>query len=376
MNRYAEIERNRIERRWGYGIKFIIRIEKILAAMLKQTFDCKFAEFRPLSGQVAMLAAICGLSRPGDLIFSVSSKDGGAWYCPNNMVRYRLGYYEFDGVEWNIDLDSSARRIRRQRPKVMILGSSFFLFPHPVRELRSIADDIGARIVYDGAHVMGLIAGKQWPNPLHEGADALLGSTHKTLPGPQKGVVLTNKRHVYEKIAEALYPSIIDNHHHHECAGLAIALAEMRAFGEAYARQVVKNAKELGAALARQGFDVIGEHKGFTRSHQILIKTGKLAPAKAAKLLEQAGIFSNRMELAQASGLRFGVSEGTRMGMLEADMTDVADLVGRVLLRRQTPSKVRRDISDFMKGFNKIHYSFDRGASGFVQLQRKRVAYS
>jgi glycine hydroxymethyltransferase len=242
-----------------------------------------------------------------------------------------------------------------------------------VKELRSVADEVGAAVLCDEAHVLGLIAGKQWPNPLLEGAHAFTGSTHKSFPGPQKGIVLTNEAECARKVADAMYPSLLTNHHLADVAALGYGLAEMMAFGESYAKQVVSNAQFFGAALAEEGFDVIGENKGFTKSHQILIRTDKHIPGpKASKLLEKANIICNKMELRDANGLRTGTNELTRIGMKELDMKEVARFYREVVLDRKDPQQVARRVKAFVSRFGKIRYSFDAGKDPYALFKLSR----
>ena len=161
-------------------------------------------------------------------------------------------------------------KINPTNSSIVLFGGSLFLFPHPIKEAREAADEVGATIMYDGAHVLGLIAGGQFQQPLKEGADLMMGSTHKTFPGPQGGIILSHKEN--EKVIdEAVFPGVVSNHHLHHLLGLGIATAEMLEFGEAYAKQTIKNAQALGQAMYERGFDVLCEDLGFTQSHQIAV---------------------------------------------------------------------------------------------------------
>jgi glycine hydroxymethyltransferase len=366
VHRYSEWEGHDVSQRWGYGLEYTVTVEKILQRLIQDLYATKYTEMRPLSGQNAMLATLCGLLNPGDLVLSIRKENGGAWYRPNNLIRYKSDGLVFDPYDWNVDIDASAKVIKRKKPRALILGASFYIFPHPVAELRKIADDVGARIIYDGAHVLGLIAGGQWPNPLKRGADVLLGSTHKTIPGPQKGLILTRRASVRNQISDALYPSMIDNHHLMNSAALALALAELAKFGKAFAKAITQNAKSLATALASEGFDVVGEHKGFTQSHQVLVRLKGIQAHKAARLLESANIFANRMELIGAKGLRVGVTETTRIGMTRDDMSQIAVFLRRVLVDHGNPTRVVREVKSFVSDFPNVHFCFDRDSKAYA----------
>ena len=372
MHRYAEYEQNDIEKRWDEGNVYTIEIEKITRDLARKLFGVDYVDLRPVSGHLAILSCIAAFAKPRTVVFEVAGTNGGhEWYhFPGNIpvVNYRPVFYPFDTKEWNIDLDAATKQIREMKPSALILGSSFYLFPHPVKELVSVASEIGAAVLCDEAHALGLIAGKRWLNPLSHGAHVLSGSTHKTIPGPQKGIVMTNNDEVAEKVATAIYPSLTTNHHLMNVAALGYGLAEMLEYGESYAEQMVKNAKSFAGALSAEGFDVVGEQKGFTESHQVLIRTDKHVPgANAAKLLETANIIVNKMELQDANGVRTGTNEVTRMGMVESDMAELAQFYRQTIIDKKNPEQISSRVRMFVSRFQKIKYSFDMGRNPYVQ---------
>jgi len=206
------------------------------------------------------------------------------------------------------------RAIRETKPKLILLGASLFLFPHPIQEMLVAADEVDATLVYDASHVLGLIAGNKFQDPLREGADVVTSSTHKTFPGPQGALILC-KEALSDRIDRAVFPGTVSNHHLHHIAGLAVTLQEMIHFGEAYAAQIQSNAKALAQALYDAGFNVLCEHKGFTESHQIAIDVRDLGGGdRVAKRLEEAYIITNKNMLPfdnepdKPSGIRLGVN--------------------------------------------------------------------
>jgi glycine hydroxymethyltransferase len=274
----------------------------------------------------------------------------------------------YDPERMNVDVDKAVRLIEDVKPSFVVLGASVYLFPHPVREIANAAHSVGAKLVYDAAHVLGLIVGKRWHNPLDEGADVMTASTHKTFPGPQGGIVATRDKDLFKAIGRAIFPFFVSNHHLHRLPALAVTAAEMKYFGEQYADQVVRNAKALAEALAAEGFKVLGEHLGYTRSHQVVLDVRPQGGgAKAAKLLEDANIIVNKNLLPydppdaikDPSGLRIGVQEMTRFGMKEDEMKTIARFIRRVLIDREPPEKVAKEVKDFRSNYTKIHYTFD-----------------
>jgi len=257
------------------------------------------------------------------------------------------------------------------KPAVAAFGQSVFLFPTPLRELQDAFQDAGCRVWYDGAHVLGLIAGGKFQDPLHEGADVLTGSTHKTLPGPQHGILLSDREDekFLKQLKRAVFPGVVSNHHLHAMAALGITLAEFLEFGRDYADQIVRNAKALGQALHERGIRVLAEKHGFTESHTIALDVAAQGGgAKVAADLERANIITNKNLLpwdtspVKPSGVRLGTQELTRLGMKEPQMREAADLIARVAAKGESPETVAADVSALRKDFNTIHYCFTKGA--------------
>jgi len=185
-----------------------------------------------------------------------------------------------------------------------------------------------------------------------------------------------------DKIKKATFPGCVSNHHLHTVAGKAVALAEMLAFGREYAEQIIRNAKALGQALHERGFKVLGEKKGFTQSHVLIIDITSYGDGRTIeKNLEQANIILNRNLLPYdlkfdrhfeaPGGIRCGTSECTRLGMRESDMEEIADLMTRVVVKRESPLKVKEDVIAFRRRFQKIHFAFDtvREAYEYIKIR-------
>jgi glycine hydroxymethyltransferase len=296
-----------------------------------------------------------------------------------------VDYFAFDRKEMNIDVDKTKQKIEKmvkenkKSPKLAMFGGSLFLFPHPIKELEDTFRGVGTVITYDAAHVAGLIAGGQFQDPLREGADAVSLSTHKTLFGPQGGTVLSFEKYG-EQIKKATFPSNTSNHHLHNLAGKAIAFAEMLQFGKQYATQVVANAKALGQALHELGLTVLAEHKGFTESHQLAVDVTKYGlGGDLEKSLERANIIVNRQLLpgdiqagrhyTNPGGIRIGTSEITRIGMKQSHMQEVAEFIKRVVIDREDPRKVERDVVEFRKNFQKVHYCFEAAKNAYEYIR-------
>jgi glycine hydroxymethyltransferase len=252
-----------------------------------------------------------------------------------------------------------------------------------VKEFREIADEYGMIIGYDSAHVSGLIAAGFFQDPLREGADIMTASTHKTMPGPQHGLLVSRKEFA-EAIKRASFPGLLSNHHLHNVAGLAVALAEMMEFGVVYSTQIMKNAKALAQSLHERGWQVIAEHKGFTQSHVILVdvtETPMKDGATVEKSLEDANIIINRnllpwdkkrgRDYRTPGGIRLGTSELTRLGLKESEMDVVAEFMTRVVMKGENTKRVADDVSVFRKDYQKVHYAFDTETDAYAHLRFK-----
>ncbi len=353
-------------------------VEIRITEMLKRIFRCDHADPRPISGTVANLAVLFALSNPGDTITTVALADGAhistAKFGAVGVRGVNAVTYPWDEERMTVDVDGAAKLIREVKPKVALFGQSVFLFPTPLRELQDAFQEVGCPVWYDAAHVLGLIAGGKFQDPLREGAHVISGSTHKTLPGPQHGVLLANPmdEKMGKKLLRSVFPGVVSNHHLHSLAALGVALAEFEAFGREYAEQVVRNAKALGQALHERGMKVLGEHLGFTESHTLALDVSKEGGGAPVALdLERANIITNKNLIpgdtspVKPSGLRLGSQELTRLGMREAQMVEVADLIASVAIRKEDPVRVAKDVAALRADFNTIHYCFHEGEEAY-----------
>ena len=370
-------------KRYYQGCGGFDTIEDLGLSLAKEVFNVPFANIQSTSGTVSNIAAMKALAKPGDSITAVSTADGGhishARMGAVGLRDLNLSTYPWDEERMEPDIDASADLIREVAPKIALFGQSVFLFPTPLEELADAAHEVGATVMYDGAHVLGLIAGGCFQDPLHEGADVMTGSSHKTFPGPQGGFILSSSEDekFQRKLNNAVFPGTCSSYHLHHVAGKVVALAEFQEYGAELSKNTVANAQAFAAALAAEGFDVLAESRGYTASHQVLTRHGELdsgAGAKAADLLEQAGIITNMNMLPgdtkamTPSGLRLGVQELTRVGMGTDEMVDVARFYARVLLNEEDPKSVKNDVRDFKSNYQVIRYCFNEEESSGYPL--------
>lgn len=374
-NRYAE---GLPGKRYYQGNIYVDQIETICENLAREVFACRFADVRSTSGTVSNMAVLMALTKTRDKMTTVALSDGGhishAKIGATGMRGIRTFNYPFDEKNMNIDIEGAKRLIREVKPKVALFGQSVFLFPTPLDEMKDVFSEVGCSTWYDAAHVLGLIAGRKFQDPLREGIDVISGSTHKTLPGPQHGMILSDltKDGLETSLRRGVFPGVTSNHHLHSVAALAVTLAETREFGEAYADQVIRNAKALGQGLFERGMEVLCEHLGFTESHTVVVDVEQFqGGAKVAKNLEAANIILNKNLLPWDSdpvrpcGIRIGSQELTRLGMKEKEMAEVAELVARVVVKGQAPEKVKPDVIDLKRQFTKVHYCFFEGEEAY-----------
>jgi len=297
-----------------------------------------------------------------------------------------IEFYPFNAEEMTIDVDKTKEKVKELKknnrlPKMAMFGGSLFLFPHPVKELSDFLKSYDIHINYDAAHVAGLIAGGKFQDPLREGADTMTMSTHKTLFGPQGGLVLGSEEHA-EPIKKATFPGLTSSHHINNMAGKAIAFAEALEFGKDYATQVIKNAKSFAEALSDAGFKVLGESRGFTQSHQIAVNVLDYSDGgKVEAQLEKANIIVNRQLIPgdikagrnyfHPGGIRLGVSEITRLGMKENEMQEIATFMKQIIIEKKDPKKILPKVKSWRKDYQKVKYCFDNklGAYEYVKLR-------
>ena len=360
-------------KRYYQGCDDFDTIESIGINLAKKVFSAPFVNIQPTSGTVSNIAALKALVKPGDRITAVSTADGGhISHAQMGAVGLRgldLNTYPWDADRMEPDIDAAAAMIRDVKPKLALFGASVFLFPTPLQELADAAHEVGATVMYDGAHVLGLIAGGVFQDPLREGADVMTGSSHKTFPGPQGGFLISSSEDekFQKKLNNAVFPGTNSSYHLHHVAGKVVAMAEFEEFGTKYAQDIVANAKVLASSLASEGFDVLAEERGYTASHQVLTRHGGIdsgAGRKAASILEDAGIITNMNMLPgdtkamSPSGLRLGVQELTRHGMGVDEMEEVAECFRRVLIDGEEPRKVKEKVNSIRSNFQEVKYCF------------------
>lgn len=320
------------------GTRYADAVERIGNEAAARLFHGRFATVRPLSGHIAALAALAPLLPRGSKILAVPPEAGGydgyaAGYLPA-LLGYTVRPLPGRSPAEPMDPELAVEEIRRERPNAVVLGQSFFLFPYPVEAIAEAAHAQGALVLYDASHVLGLIAGGEFQDPIREGADVLFGSTHKSFPGPQGGLLVTDREDLFRQLDPALMWRVLDNAHWNRIAGVAQTLLELERIGPDYARATVANAKSLAPALVAKGVPLLAAEHGFTRSHQIHLDVPALRERHGIGAVTLARRLERQRLILDLVG-RVGTAEIARLGLVPSDMERLADLLVRGGLRRE-----------------------------------------
>jgi glycine hydroxymethyltransferase len=360
--------------RWFAGTQYIDEIEALCVKLLKQAFHARYADHRLVASMIGNLAVYTALTEPGDLIMSLAQPVGGHSSNrpdgPAGVRGLKVMDVPMDPVELEVDLDLFAKVARLVRPKLVTLGASMTLFPFPIREMSAVVAEWGGRIYLDGAHQLGLVAGGQFQDPLREGAAVLTGSAGKTFSGPQSGILVWDDPALTEPLTHAVFPVLAATHQVNRVAALAVSAAEMIAYGRSYMAQIVANAQALGAALDRRGIPMLGAHKGFTRTHQVIADVRQFGGGlEVAQRLARANLITNKNLIPSdrpedwdhPGGLRIGTTEVTRLGMGTAEIETIAGFIARVLVEGEALERVRDEVVAFREPYQTVYYCFEAG---------------
>lgn len=334
--------------KYEMGLQAIERIEVMAAQLAAEVFDARHAEVRVGSGALANLYVFMATCRPGDTIIAPPAEIGG------HVTHHAAGAAGLYGLKtvpapvradgYTVDVDALRRLAHAVRPALITLGGSLNLFHHPVQAVRGIADEVGAPLMFDAAHLSGVIAGGAWPNPLREGAQVMTMSTYKSLGGPPGGLVVGNDPALFERIDAIAYPGLTANFDAGKTAALALGLIDWKVHGRDYARAMVQTARALAQGLAAQGLPVFARDRGATESHQLALEAAGFGGGQAAaRRLEAGRLLTCGIGLPEGAvpavagdtnGLRLGVPEIVRLGFGPAHMPALAALIARALRGR------------------------------------------
>ncbi len=352
--------------KYEMGLEAVEQIEAITAELCAEIFQAKHAEIRVASGAMANLYAFMATCKPGDTIIVPPASIGG--HVTHQMAGaaglYGLDIHEapVDAANFTVDLEGLRKLARSLKPKLITIGGSLNLFAHPVNEVRAIVDEVGAKVMFDAAHLCGMIAGRAWANPLLEGAHLMTMSTYKSLGGPAGGLIVTNDAGLAQRLDAIAYPGMTANFDVAKSAALALTMLDWREHGQDYAKAMVRVAKVLAQELDKNGVPMFAGAGGLTASHQFAVKAEKFGGGQtASKKLRKANLLLSGIGLpipavaGDLNGIRFGTPEIVRWGVGEQDAPQLAEFVARALASND-PASIASDVSQFRAKFNTLHY--------------------
>jgi glycine hydroxymethyltransferase len=340
-------------KRYYGGNEIIDEVEELARDRAKRLFGAEHANVQPHAGANANMAVYLALLDPGDTVLGMRLDQGGhlTHGSPVNASGklYRFVAYGVTESDERIDFDQVRDVAKAERPKIIVAGATAYARTIDSKPFREIADEVGALFMFDAAHIAGLIAGGQHPNPVEAGADIVTFTTHKTLRGPRGGCILSTAA-LADQIDKAVFPGLQGGPLDHVIAAKAVAFHEAAQpeFRD-YAAQIVRNADALARALAEHGLRLVS---GGTDNHLMLVDLrtfdAELSGKKARLALDRAGISLNENTVPNdprppyiTSGLRIGTSATTTQGMHEPDMATIGALIHRVLVGRDDDAEVR-----------------------------------
>ena len=352
------------------GLGAIEQIEIITQELACEVFGSTYAEFRVPSGAIANLYAFMATTEPHDTIIAPPASIGGhvTHHKGGSAGLYRLNTISapVDQTGYTIDIDALRKLAHEVKPKLITVGGSLNLFHHPIAQVRAIADEVGAKVLFDAAHLCGMIAGKVWPQPLVEGAHLMTFSTYKSLGGPAGGLIVTNDDEIAQKLDAIAYPGLTANFDAAKTAALGITLQDWKSVGRDYAQMMVKTSQALAQHLQNLGVNIFASDKGFTTSHQFAILAAPYGGGQtAARRMGEAGLLACGIGLpieqveGDLNGLRIGTPEIVRIGMKVEHMQDLAGFIARSLDTNVDPKSIQREITEWRKQFSGVHYTVD-----------------
>jgi glycine hydroxymethyltransferase len=366
-NKYAE---GYPSARYYQGCGFYDQVESLAIERAKQMFGCKYANAQPHSGANANLAAFMAMMKPGQTFISLNLSSGGhlshGMKLNTSAVFYRPEFYQLDPKTETIDFNSVRAKAKEHKPRVILCGYSAYPRTIDFAKFREIADEVGALLMADVAHIAGLIVGGAHPSPFPH-AHVVTTTTHKTLRGPRGGLILTNDEQLAKDINRSVFPGSQGGPLMHIIAAKAVAFGEdLRPEFKQYAQQIVKNAKALAAALQQKGYRL---QSGGTDNHLMLVdlrpRSAELTGIEVAQALEKAGIICNYNAILNdprpprvTSGIRLGTPALTTRGLKEDDLRRVADFIDRAITSKDDAGalgKIRREVAEFAARFPMPH---------------------
>ena len=334
---------------WKYPTYYLSDIERMTENYLKEYLNCKYVSVKPISGLNGMLSVISAFCSVGNTVLSFNPNDGG--HFETSAIIRKLGlksdYLPFDREKWEIDIEKFKEYTANNKVKIVYLDLCMVAFPVKIDKLKE-AMDKNTLLIYDASHVLGLVVGGQFQNPINEGAYILISSTHKTFPGTQKAIFATNRMLLkwgYDKNCD----HFISHHHMAEVASLGIILSKGKEYFKKYSFDIISNTKRLSKNLYDSNIDVQFAKRGFSESHQIWIGSGDKDDVDSIiNCLAELKIVVNGAIIPSLNGnwgIRIGMQEVTNRGITEEGIDLLSNILAKVIKERV----ISDDIIDMKK---------------------------
>ena len=351
-------------KRYYGGNVHVDEAESLACERVKNLFGADHANVQPHSGASANMAVYQALLEPGDTVLGLRLDHGGH-LTHGSPVNFSGKLYNFVSYGLTddelIDLEDLHQKAKEVKPKLIVLGATAYPRTIEADPIREIADSVGAYLMFDAAHIAGLIAGKAHPNPVPF-CDVVTFTTHKTPRGPRGGCILSTEE-LASEMDKAIFPGLQGGPLEHHIAAKAVAFGEaLDPSFEIYSKQIVKNAQALAGALTDEGFRLV---TGGTDNHLLIVDLRtfdeELTGAEAQVVLDEAGITLNKNTVPDdprspfvTSGVRIGTPSTTTQGMTESEMLVIAQLIARTLRERKDPnslSLIRKEVGELCSSF-------------------------
>lgn len=325
--------------------------------LTKKVFNADYANISPISGNMCFLGTILSLSKPNDLIGRIPP------FFPGGGYPFQIDLFDrkqlpliFSEENWQIDIEKTLTLLEKHQPPLVILASSIVTYPVPVRQISDAVHAYGGIVAYDGSHTLGLIAGGQFQDPLNQGADLLFGSTHKTFPGPQGGMIVTNNKEIHERLEAYMNlkpldgPTLICNPHLARIASTGIVLEETQ--WKEYAHQIVKNSQTIANILHENNIPLLGvnnsDYDELTYCHQVIPNFSMEEGVKLRDRLAENRILTDGF-------VRIGTSEITRLGFKEKECRKIGEILTCFLTKdEQNIPKMKNEIATLIDSYSSV----------------------
>jgi glycine hydroxymethyltransferase len=337
----------------------VFALEEQARFCANKMFSANYCDFKPLSGMHAVFCILSTATKPGDCVyvFTKGSVEHHATISILNNIGRKIFFIPWCAKDVTIDLEQLANQVKLNKPDAILFDFGVPFYPLPIKQVRQIVGD-EVLMIYDGSHLLGLIAGGQFQNPLVEGCDVLIGNTHKTFPGPQKAMLMFKDEKFGRNISDQMFKSALSTQHTHHTIALYISILEMMEHGHNYAAQIVENNHALAKALISTGFKIFGRDNELPATHMIAIIGGfPKDHHHACAELQKSNISTNSRIVCGFNAVRLGVQEVTYRGMKAKDMLQLADFFKQIILDGK--KQITAEVQNFNKKFNQRPYSFD-----------------